>query len=331
MSEQLKVGVIGAGNMGGHHIRNYSEMPETQLVAISDPETAHASLAEEHGAVYFKDYRDMLEGSDIEAVSIAVPTYLHHKIASETLKRGIHTLIEKPIAATIEEAEELTSLAEENDTVLTVGHIERYNPVLTELKKMIDNEQLGTISSIISQRIGGFPRNEPETDVVQDLAIHDIDIIRYLMGAEGELLSAHGTSTFHNSETDSAEILMRFNGASGFIQANWVSPVKIRKISVSGSRGYVEANYITQDITFYEHMAIRKQDNFEEFVKLLGKPVTHEIHPYREEPLRRELGAFASAAVGITPDMLVSPNEATSALKIALQAAESLHGASKHA
>lgn len=324
MPEQIKVGVIGAGNMGSHHIRNYFEMQETNLVAIADPAKEAKEIADIHNAEHFKDYKQMLENSEVEAVSIVVPTPLHYPVASDAIKRGIHTLVEKPIANTLEEADSLIELAEENDVVLTVGHIERYNPVVTGLKKIIDEGRLGDITSIVSQRLGGFPKKEPQTDVVLDLAIHDIDTISHLIGAEGEVLSAHGTNTFHSCEPDSAEILMRFNGASGFIQANWVSPVKIRKISVAGSKGYVEANYITQDITFYEHMAIRSQDNFEDFVNLLGKPETHNVPVEKEEPLRKELGAFALAILGNPPKYMVSPREAKEALRTAIEIDEDL-------
>lgn len=324
MSEQLRVGVIGAGNMGRNHIRNYSEMPEVDLVAIADQADRGKVLARDHQAKYYPEYIDMLSDAQPKAVSIAAPTYLHYEIACETLDRGIHTLIEKPITNDVTEASELIDLAQQREVVLTVGHVERYNPVVQELKKIINRGELGEISSIISQRLGGFPEIEPETDVVIDLAIHDIDIISYLMGAEPEILAAHGTKTFHSTETDSAEILLRYGRASGFIQANWVSPVKIRQLSISGSKGYITANYITQEISYFEHMAIRTQDNFDDFVKLLGEPEEKIVKFPRREPLRRELAAFVMAASGKSPEMLVSPVDSVTALKTAINIAKLL-------
>ncbi len=325
MPEQIRVGVIGAGNMGGHHLRNYHAMPEANLVAVSDSSKHGQELAERYGADYYADYEYMLDEAQPAAVSIAVPTYLHYEIAKNTLNRGIHTLVEKPITRDEAQANELIDLAQQKETILTVGHIERYNPVVSELKKIIDRGELGTISSIISQRLGGFPRTEPESDVVIDLSIHDIDIISYLMGREPEIIGTHGTNTFHSSETDSAEILLRYGDASGFVQANWISPVKIRQISISGSKGYVSANYVTQEITSYEHMAIRSQDNFQQFVQKLGEP-TKKIVQFEQsefsEPLRRQLGAFVLAASGEQPEMLVSPIDAVSALRTALQVTE---------
>lgn len=329
MPEQLRVGVIGAGNMGQHHIRNYHEMPEVELVAIADSiaDSQGQKLAEKYHTAFYSDYEEMLEVARPVAVSVAVPTYLHHEVASKTLALGIHTLVEKPITKDEVQAAELIELARQHETVLTVGHIERYNPVVLELKKIIDRGELGTVSSIISQRLGGFPRIEPESDVVVDLAIHDIDIISYLMGSEPDIIGAHGTSTFHSSETDSAEILLRYGNASGFVQANWTSPVKIRQLSITGSKGYVTVNYITQEITSYEHMAIRNQDNFDQFVKLLGEPTKKSIkfeQDEQSEPLRRELGAFAMAAAGEQPAMLVSPIDAVAALHTALMVTEQI-------
>jgi len=327
MPEQLKVGVIGAGNMGRNHIRNYYEMPETDLVAVADSnsEGEGQSLAEKHKAAFYIDYEQMLDEACPAAVSIAVPTYLHHEIASKTLGRGIHTLVEKPITHDETQAAELIEIARQKEAVLTVGHVERYNPVVLELKKMIDRGDLGDIISIISQRLGGFPQQQPESDVVVDLAIHDIDILSFLMSREPEIIGAHGTNTFHSSETDSAEILLRYGQASGFVQANWTTPIKIRQLTISGSKGYVTANYITQEITSFEHMAIQPQDNFANFVRQLGEPTkktTSFEQDFQSEPLRRELGAFAMAAAGERPNYIVSPIEAVAALRTALQVAE---------
>lgn len=324
MSEILRVGVIGAGNMGRHHIRNYSEMENTELVAVADP-AINVLETDLHGAKGYESYENMLEEAKPDAVSIAVPTPMHFDVASKALGMGIHTLVEKPIASTIEEAEDLVALSQETGAILTVGHIERYNPVVAEVKKVIDDGRLGTISSVISKRLGGFPKNEPKTDVIADLAVHDIDIIAHLVSHEGEFLAAHGTNTFHSSEIDSAEILMRYNGASGFIQANWVSPVKIRQIAITGSKGYITANYVNQEVTFYEeNVTVDNPTDFKDFVSRLGSPNTHVLSVEQQEPLRRELGAFTLAAAGGEPEILVSPDDAISALRIAKEAVEDI-------
>lgn len=325
MAEQLKVGVIGHGAMGRHHARNYFQLSETQLVAIADPEESAAGKAKEYGAAYYSDYTEMLnEHDDLDAVSVAVPTPLHFEVARDTLDRGIATLVEKPIAATAIDGQALIDLAEQKGLIFSVGHIERYNPIVDRLKAIIESGQLGRVLSIESRRVGGLPPAEPTTDVILDLAIHDIDILNYLMAGKGEVREVNGHQTHHSSEIDSAEIVLNYEGVSGIIVANWVTPVKIRKIIITGSKGYLEANYITQEITMFESMNIVPQDDFGEFVGAFGEPDVHIIRPAKQEPMRRQLGAFALAVRTQNPEGLVDPKDALSALNIALAASDRL-------
>ncbi|HLG91239.1 MAG TPA: Gfo/Idh/MocA family oxidoreductase [Candidatus Saccharimonadales bacterium] len=324
MSEQIRVGVIGVGNMGRHHIRNYSEMPDTKLVAMADPNQSTAELAERYNASYYAEYTEMLDAHQLDAVSVTVPTPLHHKIAKDTISRGIPTLVEKPIASSVAEGQELIDLAEEKEVVLSVGHVERYNPVVERLKQMIDSGQLGQILSIETRRVGGFPAIEPKTDVIMDLAIHDIDILNYLMSSKGEVREVNGHRTNHSLEIDSTEIFLDYGGVSGIILANWITPVKIREVIITGSKGYLQANYITQEITLYEKMDIVQKDSFEGFVEAFGEPEEHIIRLAKKEPLHRQLSAFVLAAANGNRQELISPREALSALDIAIDAATRL-------
>lgn len=324
MSKKLSVAVIGAGNMGRHHIRNYFEMPEVELVAFADPHPLSGELAEQYNTKHFKDYSEMLSECQIDAVSIVVPTPLHFEIAMATMGKGIHTLLEKPIASTVSQAKDLINKANEMGVTFTIGHIERYNPIIQSLKELIASGRLGHISSIVSQRLGGFPTNEPKSDVILDLAIHDIDIFNYLSGVNGQIIGVHGSRTFHSKEVDSAEILLKHSGASGFIQANWVTPVKIRRITITGSNGFVEADYITQEIKFYDSNVSKSLDTFEEFVTQFSNPNTLVLTVNKYEPLKRELTSFIEAANGGTPALLVDPTDALEALESALKAGLSI-------
>lgn len=324
MSKKLRVAVIGAGNMGRHHIRNYFEMPEVELVAFADPNLLSAEFAEKYDAKHFRDYSTMISECEIEAVSIVVPTPLHFEIAMATMNKGIHTLLEKPIASTVSQAKELIAKSQEMGVTFTIGHIERYNPIVQSLKELVVSGRLGHVSSIVSQRLGGFPTNEPKSDVILDLAIHDIDIFNYLTGANGEIIGVHGSRTFHSKEVDSAEILLKHRGASGFIQANWVTPVKIRRITITGSNGFVEADYITQEIKFYDSNVSQGLATFEEFVKQFSNPDTLVLNVNKYEPLKRELSSFIEAANGGTPELLVDSNDALQALESALKAGSSI-------
>lgn len=271
--QKIRVAVIGGGNMGKNHIRNYFLLPEAELVGLADVNLDMKKLADEYRAEFFTDYIEMLDELKPDAVSIVVPTPFHAEVATEVIKRGIHCLLEKPIASTVDEAGKLMELAKKHDVVFTVGHIEHYNPLIVTLKKLLEKGSIGDITSIVCKRVGGFPAVEPKTDVIIDLAVHDIGIISYLLGKQPDVIHSHGSRTHHSKAIDSAEILMDYGNASGFIQANWLTPVKIRQIAITGSKGYIEGNYVTQELELYEHnMQKYENEGFSNFVVKMGEP-----------------------------------------------------------
>lgn len=317
---KLRVAVIGTGNMGRNHVRNYFMLPESELVAIADVNPEAKSLAEDYKAKFFTDYKEMLEEARPDAVSVVVPTPFHLEVATEVMSRGIHCMLEKPIASSVEEADKLIACAKENNVTFTVGHIERFNPVIKKLKQMVDDNAIGDITSVVCKRVGGFPAVEPKTDVIIDLAVHDVDIANYLLGQKPKSISSHGSRTRHSRKIDSAEILMDYGRASGFIQANWLTPVKIRKIALTGSLGYLEANYVTQELVYYKHnMKKIEKEGFTEFVLQVGDPEKRIIKVDFEEPLAAELKAFLAKAMGRTA-AIVDPSDAREALRVSLEA-----------
>jgi UDP-N-acetylglucosamine 3-dehydrogenase len=319
-SNKVRVAVIGAGNMGKNHLRNYFLIPGAELVGLADINPATKALADEYKTAYFKDYKVMLDETRPDAVSVVVPTPYHAEVAAEVMSRGIHCLLEKPIASTVTEANALIDVAKKQKVVFTVGHIEHYNPVIRKLKQMLDDNKIGEISSVVCKRVGGFPSKEPKSDVIIDLAVHDIDIISYLLNKQPNNIHSHGSRTHHSSEVDSAEILMDYGQASGFIQVNWLTPVKIRTIALTGSLGYLEANYITQELVYFKHNMKKIKDGFSNFVITMGEPETETIKVDFEEPLAVELNAFLANIHGDKTEHLVDPKAARDALKIALKA-----------
>lgn len=317
--QKIRVAVIGGGNMGKNHLRNYFLLPEADLVGLADINPDAKKLADEYNAKFFTDYKKMLDELKPDAVSVVVPTTFHAEVAREVIKRDIHLLLEKPIASTTDEADELISLAKKHKVVFTVGHIEHYNPVVRTLKRIVDEGKLGRITSIVARRVGGFPAVEPRTDVIIDLAVHDIGIISLLLGSQPKKITSHGSRTRHSSEIDSAEILMDYGHASGFIQSNWLTPVKIRTISVTGSEGYIEANYITQELEFYQHGLGKDDDGFIGVIAEIGEQKKEVIKVDFEEPLKRELTSFIDNIKGGNKE-IVSPTEARHALRLALEA-----------
>lgn len=320
--QKIRVAVIGAGNMGKNHLRNYYLLPEAELVGLADINPDTEKLADEYKATFFTDYIEMLDSLKPDAVSIVVPTPFHAKVATDVMSRGIHCLLEKPISSSVQEADNLISLANDKKVVFTVGHIEHYNPLVIELKRLLDKQIVGDITSIVCKRVGGFPEVEPKTDVIIDLAVHDIGIISYLLGKKPKKLSSHGSRTHHSRKIDSAEILLDYGRASGFIQANWLTPVKIRTIAVTGSQGYIEGNYMSQELVHYKSNMQKIDDGFSNFIIKMGEPEKEVLKVDFEEPLTAELKAFLLRVDGNLTNYLVEPEAARDALQLALKAVE---------
>jgi len=279
--------------MGKHHARIYSQLKNASLVAVSDiNEKIGKKVAKEFNCQYYKDYNKMLNKERMECVSIAVPTKLHKKVALDVIKSKTHLLIEKPIALTTKEAQEIIKAAKKAKVKLTVGHIERFSPAIRVLKDIVKRGDLGEIISIIAKRVGMFPPQIKDANVIIDLAVHDIDIFNYLLDKQPSEVFAKGRKTLTNHREDSAEIFLSYGGTSGFIQVNWITPVKIRILSVTGSKGYAELNYITQKLEIYQSRYEKTVDNFGEFVIKFGEPIRKEIKVNKKEPLLCELESF---------------------------------------
>lgn len=318
----IRIAVIGAGNMGKNHLRNYSLLSNVELVGLADINPDAKSLAEDYDAKFFIDYKKMLDEVEPDAVSIVVPTPFHYEVAKNVIERGIHCMLEKPITSNIEEAKALTKLAKDKNVVFTVGHIEHYNPLVIAIKKLLKENAVGEVTSIVCKRVGGFPQIEPKTDVIIDLAVHDIGIINYLLESKPKKIMSHGSRTFHSAKLDSAEILLDYGKASGFVQSNWLTPVKIRTIAITGSQGYIEGNYVTQELSIYRHTLTKKFDEggFLGFVTEMKSQERETVKIDFEEPLAKELTTFLEHVNGNTHNPIVTSREATEALESALEA-----------
>ena len=210
--DKLNVAVIGVGSMGKNHARVYSEMGNVELVAISDAdkETA-AAMAKKYKTKQYTDYREMLKKEKIDAVSVCVPTKLHKGIALDLIKSNVNVLVEKPIAADIEEAKSMISEAEKNKVKLMVGHIERFNPVVVELKKRIKGNELGKIYKVHCTRMGPSVHRIYDVGVIIDLAIHEIDVLMYIIDSKIKRVYAETAQKIHSAHEDLLIGTMRFN------------------------------------------------------------------------------------------------------------------------
>lgn len=312
----IRVAVIGAGQMGLNHLRNYKEMKNVNLVAVCDIDKQKASdAAKMYNIKAYFDHNDLIVNEKLDGASIVTPTIFHKKVALAFIKKGIPLLIEKPLASTSKEAIELLNTAKKHKVSLFVGHVERFNPAVTKLKELILNGDLGDILSIIIKRVGLFPPRVKDINVVTDLAIHDVDIINFLIGKPPKRILATGGSVFANKE-DYAEIFLDYSPISCFIQVNWVTPIKIRHLSITGTKGYAELNYMTQKLSLYKNQfSITKPTGFEDFLVKFGEPEKISVKSTFKEPLKQELELFVKSLLK-KDNFCVSGEDALSSILI---------------
>ncbi len=247
---KLNVAVIGCGSWGRNHARVYKDLQRADLLAVAD---LNESVAEEVGEKYNVDwYMDpdkVFERSDVEAVSICTPTVTHSDIALTAIEAGKHVLVEKPMTDTIDEAESLIRAAEAQGVYLAVGFVERFNPAVNETIKKISEGKIGDVILAHARRVSRRPLRIGDVGVIKDLAIHDIDIVNQLFRAEAEEVFATAGNIAHQFE-DYANIIVRFGGnRNAFVETNWLTPRKVRRLIVTGTKGLINVEYIPQEIT----------------------------------------------------------------------------------
>lgn len=318
MQNKLRCAVIGVGNMGKNHVRCYSDMEDCDLVGVSD---VNFLLLEETKKQYeifgIDDYKYLIDQKKPDIVSVCVPTALHREVAGYCLEKGVHVLLEKPLAMNIDEGRELLELARANNRKLFVGHIERFNPAVKKVKEMIDAGELGKITAIIMRRVGGFPPQIKDANIAVDLAIHDIDIANYLLDELPNKIAVHKRKNHIERREDAVEFFLEYSTASAYIQANWISPIKVRKLNVTGSEGYLEMDFVNQQITFYKsnyEKFSEKIENYSDYVLRFSEPDKVVISVAKKEPLKEELKYFIDC---VAKNKDVDSQFALDALKIA--------------
>ena len=311
MSDKVCVGVVGVGYLGRFHALIYSRMPGIELVGVVDADGQRAQeVAQEAGCAALASQDDLL--GRVDAVSIVVPTTLHLEVARPFLERGIHMLLEKPIAPSREEGETIVQLAERNGAILQIGHLERFNAGVMELARRIDRPRF-----IEAHRMGGFLERATDVDVVSDLMIHDIDIILSLVRSEIVSIAAVGTPVL-TRHVDIANARLEFaSGTVANVIASRVSEGKMRRIRVFQPNSYMSLDFADQtvDVAFPQPRPDR------EWPDIARERI--ELEPVR--PLDAELAAFvATVRTGEPP--LVDGRVGLEALDVALQVREKIQG-----
>lgn len=327
-ARRLRAGVIGLGMMGRNHARVYGQLDGVDLVAVADPDpAARTAAASGHPVRAYADPAAMFAEEELDLVSVVVPTSLHLPTTLAALAAGCHVLVEKPIAATRAEAEAMIAAAEAAGRILTVGHIERFNPAIVELRRRLAAGELGRLFQVRATRLGPFPARIRDVGVVVDLAPHDIDIMRFLLGSDPIRLFAETERRIHTDHEDLFVGVMKFaNGVIGILEINWLTPTKRRTLTVTGERGMYEADYLEQNLIFYANPDAnqtwaRPGDGGSRSISSVAEGEMTRRVVRRQEPLAVELAAFAAAARDGGPAP-VDPREAMVALLLSRKLVE---------
>jgi len=296
----IKAAVIGVGNMGRNHVRVYAEMDDVELVAVVDTDETTAQRAVHSYRVkkVYADYRGMLDKEKPDVVTVAVPTQYHDEVACEAMRRGINVLVEKPLALTLEKGQRIIETAAQHGVKLMVGYIERFNPAIVEIKRRLDKKELGRVFQAHARRLSPFPGRIQDVGVVLDLATHDVDVMRYLLGSEVERIYAEIERKAHQSCEDLLSGLLRFSsGVIGVLDVNWLTPTKVRQLAVLGEGGMYLADYLTQDVYWYKNSPVAGTWDTLSVFRSVTEGDMVKIHFPKKEPLRAELKSFVAAVL----------------------------------
>ena len=302
--KQINIAVIGVGNLGQYHTKIYSEIKEVNLIGIVDVAPKQLEkISKQYGVQGYTDYHDIMD--KVDAVSIVTPTTTHYTIGREFLLNNKHCMIEKPITTNLEHAEELISLAQEKNVILQIGHIERFNAAIQELKKHINNPKF-----IETDRLGPYDPRVGDVGVVLDLMIHDLDIVLFLVKSKVKDIEAFGTSIFSPHE-DIVKVRLKFeNGCIADLSASRATIGKYRKLRIFQSDAYISVDYAVQKIRIYKKK-IPNPKSMDDIEIVKQKIV-------RANSLQEELKHFTNC-ITLKKQPLVSGEHGRDALELALE------------
>jgi len=324
-AKKINVVLVGRGRMGANHFRVLEESPDFSLKAVIDQKLVDGPLPDRPAIPGFSSLETFARsGIAFDAAVVATATETHFSVASKLLEMGKPLLVEKPLASTEQQSTQLIALAKEKNLLLAVGHVERMNPAVVKLKEVIANGWLGDPIHISVTRVGGYPSSvQPGNNVLLDLAVHDLDVIRSLAGPI-RVVSSVCHKTVQKDVYDTGEILLSSqSGASASIHVNWITPTKIRTIRVTGTRGVCFVDYMMQTCELFGGDLLKSPPN-------LGIDFASLVHQYqnsdkivfginKEEPLKVQLRAFRDALRG-QPHRLCLGSDGAAAVRLAEEA-----------
>jgi predicted dehydrogenase len=290
---EARVGLIGLGVMGRNHLRILDGIAGVRVAAVSDPVPATlANVPDVDGRQAFVDTVTMLDEAELDAVVIASPTTTHLPLALAAIERNIAVLVEKPLAASPEEADAIVDAATRSGVPVQVGHVERYNPAVLELGRLLDAGWLSTVYAITSRRGGPMPERIRDVGVTIDLATHDVDILCWVAAERPVRVTAETAQRVHQAHEDLLFGLMRFpSGTVAMLDVDWLTPSKRRTLSVVGEEGMFELDYLSQRLTFTRGSDVTKPELIAGYAPTFAGD-TVELPVAGGEPLAAELTDF---------------------------------------
>ena len=306
--DKVNIGVVGVGFLGALHARVYHQIDDVTLVGVCDCYKKRAKkTAKKFHTDYYLDYKDLI--GKVQAVSIAVPTYLHYEIAKDFLEAGVNVLIEKPITKTLQESDKLIEIARKNDLIIQVGHIERFNSAIQAVEGFLKEPRF-----IECHRMGPFKKRVTDVGVVLDLMIHDIDIVLGLVDSEVKLIEAVGVKIVSDHE-DIANVRLTFdNGTISDLIASRVTKKARRTISIFQKDSFVSLDYMDQSAMVH--------------TKKGSEIIKKRLKIKKEEPLKKELESFVDCVMN-KKRPLVSGKEGRRALAVALEIGKKIRETTK--
>ncbi len=314
--------VLGLGMIGRHHARLLQTSPALAFAGAADPAGDRFGVVREPADLFpsLEALLDRPEGERPAFVVLAVPTEEHLAAAAVCAAAGVHVLVEKPLAATTQEAEAIIAACEANHVLGAVGHVERYNPALLELRRRVQEGQLGEVFLIATERLGPFPDRVRDVGVVKDLATHDLDLVRWIGGSPIDLLAAQTTNRTGRPHEDLVLVTGRLQSGVTFNNVvDWLTPTKTRRTRVLGDKGMLVADTLTSDLTFFENGSI-PTSGWESDQALRGVTEGNSVRYAlnRREPILVELEAFAAHVAGRPgPDPVVTLQEGLETVRAA--------------
>lgn len=315
---KVKIGIIGVGRMGTYHANVLSILNnDIEFIGVYDIDAERQSyIAEKYNTHAYNTAEELLD--DVEGICIAVPTRLHYEVAKKALLSGVHTLIEKPIACAVKEAEELVQIAKEKELIFQVGHVERFKGAVVELKKIVDNPYL-----IEARRLSPWMDKDWDTGVVLDLMIHDIDIVLGLIKSEVKHIDAIGKVVKSDYEDVASALLQFENGIIASITASRLSETRIRSMAISQNEAFIYLNFESQDINIYRGASASFFVSQKE-ITYKQESIVERVLVQKENALKEELQHFARCILGEI-DPLVGGDDDIKTLSIALQIIDKIY------